>query len=157
MEDDNDYPMVGKNIQKWSELDPFLPILDLNIELARRRNVTVASLVILSALLKAERQQREKYLAILSPRHFDPMSLPRYLFEKLTLYLRENETIPVEEMEKWIPEFFTLVWGEPPEGRMVFGNHYTLRQILNFEPTEAQVHRAIELRKMVMEQELNPK
>jgi hypothetical protein len=151
MEDDNDYPMVGKNIQKWSELDPLLPILDLDIELFRRRNVVIASLVILSALLKADKPQREKYLAILSPQHFDPMSLPRYIFERIIQYLQENETIPAEEMEKWIPEFSMQVWGEPPQGRMLFGDHYTLRQILNFEPTEAQVYRAIELRKMVMD------
>jgi hypothetical protein len=142
--------MMGKNIQKWSELDSLLPILDLDIELFRRRNVSIASLVILSGLLKADRQQREKYIAILSPRHFDPKSLSRYLYEKIIQYLRENETIPIEEMEKWIPEYSTQVWGEPAEGRVLFGDHYTLRQILNFEPTEAQVYRAIELRKMLM-------
>lgn len=152
MEHDNDYPKLGRDIQSWSELDVRLPILDLDIELFRRRNVRIASLVILSALLRENRRQREKLMGMLSPQHFDPKSLPRYLFEKLVIRLRDNEAVPESEMESWIPEYAYQVWGEsPPEGRMLFGNHFTLRQILNFNPNEAQVQRAVELRRMVME------
>jgi hypothetical protein len=75
MEDDNDYPRLGRNIQKWSELDSSLPLLDLDIELFRRRNARIASLVILSAILKTNRQQRKVLLGILSPQYFDPKSL----------------------------------------------------------------------------------
>jgi hypothetical protein len=152
MKEDNDYPKLGRDIQSWSELDPSLPLLDLDIELFRRRNVRIASLVILSALLKENRQQRKELLGILSPQYFDPKTLPMYLFTKIVIFLQGNETIPVSELEKWIPEYSYQVWGEsPPEERMLYSNQYTLRQILNFEPNEAQVDRAIELRKMVME------
>ena len=152
MDEDDDYPRLGKDIQNWSELDSHLPILDLDIELFRRRNVGIASLVIISALHKANKQQRTNLLEIISPRYFDPKSLPKYLFEKIVEYLHENEYVPEAQLEDWIPEYFSQVWDEsPPQGRMLFGSHLTLRQILNFDPNEKQTYRAIELRKMVME------
>ena len=147
---DDDYPKLGRDIQSWSELDSWLPILDLDIELFRRRNVRIASLAILSALLKSEKLQREKLLGILTSRYFDPKSLPRYFFEKITNYLKEHDTVPVPILENWIPDYSFEVWGEsPPEERMLFGNNLTLRQILNFDPNEEQTYRAIELRQMV--------
>lgn len=152
MDEDDDYPRLGKDIQNWSELDSRLPILDLDIELFRRRNVAIASLVIISALYKANKQQRIKLFGILSPRYFDPKSLPKYLFEKIVEYLQEDEYVPEAQLEDWIPEYFSQVWAEsPPQGRMLFGSHLTLRQILNFDPNEKQTYRAIELRKMVMD------
>jgi hypothetical protein len=151
MANEEDYPKLGRDIQNWSDLDFRLPILDLDIELFKRRNVSIARLVILSALLKANNQQRVKLLEILKPRYFDPKSLTRYLFEKIVAYLQVNESVPVVELENWIPEYFSEVWDEsPPGGRMLFGSHFTLRQILNFDPNEEQTYRAIELRQMVM-------
>jgi hypothetical protein len=152
MANQDDFPKLGRDIQSWSELDSWLPILDLDIELFRRRNVRLASLVILSALLKSEKHQREKLFEILTSVYFDPKSLPRYFYEKIVVYLQEHDTIPVAVLENWIPEYSFEVWGEsPPEERMLFGNNLTLRQILNFDPTNEQISRAIELRKMVME------
>jgi hypothetical protein len=149
---DDDYPKLGRDIQSWSELDSWLPILDLDIELFRRRNVRIASLVILSALLKSEKLQREILLGIVTSRYFDPKSLPSYLFEKITIYLKEQDTIPVPVLENWIPEYSYEVWGEsPPEERMLFGHNLTLRQILNFDPNQDQTYRAIELRQIVMD------
>ncbi len=151
MANEEDYPRLGRDIQNWSDLDLRLPILDLDIELFKRRNVSIARLVILSALLKANNQQRVKLLEILKPSYFDPKSLTRYLFEKIVAYLQVNELVPVVELENWIPEYFSEVWDEfPPGGRMLFGSHFTLRQILNFDPNEEQTYRAIELRQMVM-------
>jgi hypothetical protein len=149
MDDDPFFPKLGRDIQTWSELDSWVPILDLDIELFKRRNVTIASLIILAAILKANKPQREKLLDRLTPQHFDPKLLPKYLFEKIVLYLQENESVPISEMEKWIPEFSIEVWGEIPSERSLFGRHLTLRQILSFNPTEDQVNRAIELREMV--------
>jgi hypothetical protein len=130
---DNNFPKLGRDIQSWSDLDSWLPIVDLDIELFRRRNVRLASLVILSALLKSEKHQREILLEILTRAYFDPKSLPRYFFDKIAIYLKEHESVPVSVLEKWIPEYSFEVWGEsPPDDRMLFGNNLTLRQILNF-------------------------
>ncbi len=149
---DNDFPKLGRDIQSWSELDSWLPILDLDIELFRRRNVRLASLVILSALLKSEKHQREKLLGILTSKYFDPKSLSRYFYEKIAVYIKEHDSVPVSVLENWVPEYSFEVWGEsPPEERMLFGNNLTLRQILNFDPTYEQIYRAVELRKMIME------
>jgi hypothetical protein len=147
---DNDFPKLGRDIQSWSELDSWLPILDLDIELFRRRNVRLASLVILSALIKSEKHKRGKLLEILTSKYFDPKSLPRYFYEKIAVYLKEHDSVPVSVLENWILEYSFEVWGEsPPEERMLFGNNLTLRQILNFDPTYKQIYRAVELRKMV--------
>jgi hypothetical protein len=152
MDEDDDYPRLGKDIENWSELDSRLPVLDLDIELFRRRNVGIASLVIISAILKSNKKRRNGLLNTLTPGYFDPISLPRYLFEKIYHYFQENDVVPVEALENWIPKFSSEVWGEsPPRGRTLFGNNFTLRQILNFDPTEEQITRAIELRKMVMD------
>jgi hypothetical protein len=152
MENDDDLPKIGRDFQNWSDLDYRLPKLDLDIELFRRRNVWIASFVILAGLLKADIKQREKYLVILTPSYFDPKSLPRYLFEKIISYLKENDIVPVSELEKWVPEYAVEIWSEsPPNERMLFSNQLTVRQILNFDPTEDQFFRAIELRKEKME------
>jgi hypothetical protein len=148
----NDIPKIGVDFHKWSDLDDRIPKLDLNIELFQRNNVWIASFVILAGLLKGARQQREQFLSILSPFHFDPKSLARYLYTKFALSLQGNETIPISILENWIPQYATEVWGEsPPEERMLFSNHLKLRQILSLNPTEEQVYRAIELRKEKMQ------
>jgi len=152
MEQDDDFPRIGRDFQKWSDLDHRLRKLDLDIEMFRRRNVWIASYVILAGLLKGNRKQRQEYLEVLTPGHFDPKSLPRYLFEKIASYLEEQEIVPEPVLEGWIPQYATEVWGEsPPNERMLFGNQLTLRQILSFNPTEEQVTRAIELRKEKMD------
>jgi hypothetical protein len=154
VENDDDFPIIGKDIQKWSDLDSLLPILDLDIELFVRRNVHIASLVILSGLLKSNYIQRKKLLKILNLRYFDPKSLPQYLFERIVQNFRNNEIVTEAGLEKWILEYFLQVWGEtPPNERMLFGHNYTLRQILTFNPNDEQIRRAIELRGMKMEKE----
>ena len=150
MEDD-DFPKIGKDFQKWSDLDDRLPKIDLQVDLFRRRNVWIASFVILAGLLKGDKEQRQRFLSILTPHHFDPKSLARYLFERLSEYLQEHEQVPEAELEKWIPHYEIKVWGSPSSERMFFSDHLKLRQILSFNPTEEQVNRAIELRKEKME------
>lgn len=150
MEQD-DFPKITRDFQKWSDLDDRLPKLDLEVELFRRRNVWIASFVILAGLLKGDKQQRQGYSKILTPGHFDPKSLSKYLFEKIIKYLDKNENVPISELEVWIPEYAIEVWGEtPPDERMLYSNQLTLRQILSFNPTEEQINRAIELRKEKM-------
>jgi hypothetical protein len=151
MENDDDFPKIGRDFQRWSELDIRLPKLDLDIELFIRQNVWIASFVILSSLLKSKYQQRQNLLVALTPRHFDPKSLARFLFEKIVAYQGENDAIPISELEKWIPEYGIDVWGSPLSERMLFAYQLRLRQILNFDPSEKQVNRAIELRKQKMD------
>ena len=156
MENENDFPKIGRDFQKWHELDRLLSIPeslpDLDIELFRRQNVWVASSVVISGLLKANPQQRKNFLMNLTPQHFNPQSLCQYLFERIVSFLEDNETIPISELEKWIPEYHLEVWNEsPPHERMLFAHNFNLRRIINFNPTEEQVNRAIELRKMTME------
>jgi hypothetical protein len=151
MEND-DLPKIGRDFLNWSDLDSRLRTLNLEIELFRRQNVWIASFVILAGVLKGDQKQQRKYLDLLTPEYFDPKSLPKYLFEKIVLYVNRNESIPVSEIENWIPEFAIKVWGESPvDERMLFANQFTLRQILSFTPTEEQVYRAIELRREKME------
>jgi hypothetical protein len=152
MDNENDYPKIGKDINSWKELDSYLPILDLDIELFRRRNVGIASLVILSALIRSNKYQRDRLLEFLTTQYFDPKSLPQYLFEKIVMHLQKSDFLSEDELEKWIPDYSVEVWGiSSPKGRSLFADHFTLRQILNFEPNEEQVKRAIELRKMVID------
>jgi len=152
MEQDDDFPRIGRDFQKWSDLDYRVRKLDLDIEMFRRRNVWIASYVILAGLLKGNRKQRQEYLEVLTPRYFDPKSLPRYLFEKIVSYLAEHESIPESVLESWIPEYSIEVWDKnPPSERTVFFDQLTLRQVLSFNPTEEQVTRAIELRKEKMD------
>ena len=152
MRNEDDFPKIGRDFQKWSELDPSLPKVDIEINLFRRNNVSIAALVIVSGLLKGDQQLRQRLLSILTPDHFNPRSLPQYLYQKIAVYPHMGETIPVSELEKWIPEYHLEVWGEShPEERMFYADNWTLRQILNFDPTEEQINRAIELREMVIE------
>jgi hypothetical protein len=126
-------------------------VLDLDFELFRRQNVAIASLVILSALLKSNKVKRDELLKTLTNLYFDPQSLNSYLFEKIADYFKEHDTVPVSVLENWIPEYLFEVWGQsPPNGRSLFGDNLNLREILSFDPTDEQTKRAMELRKIII-------
>lgn len=149
--ENEDFPKLGRDFQRWSDLDDRLPKLDLEVEIFQRRNVWIASYVILAGLLKGNKEQRKRFLSILAPHYFDSKSLARYVFEKLCEYLQKHEQVPEAELEKWIPQYSIEVWGSPSSERMFFSDQLRLRQILSFNPTEEQVIRAIKLRKEKME------
>jgi hypothetical protein len=152
MEYDDGFPKIGRDFQNWSDLDSWLRTLDLEIELFRRKNVWIASFVILAGLLKADQQLQQKYFEMLTPSYFDPKSLSRFLYAKIAVNLRGNETIRDSELENWIPEYAVEVWGESPiDERMLFANQLTLRQILSFNPSKKQVIQAMKLRREKME------
>jgi len=147
----DDIPKIGVDFQSWSEFDDQLLKLDLNIELFTRRNVRVASLVILAGLLKGDHQLKQQYISLLSPFYFDPRSMARYLFEKIASFLAEKKTITIPVLESLVPQYERDVWGESYSERMFFTNNLRLRRILSLDPTEEQVNQAIALRKDVME------
>jgi hypothetical protein len=152
MEQDDDFPRIGRDFQKWSDLDYRVPKLDLDHELFLMHNIWIASFVILAGLLKGDRQQQQRLLSILKPAYFNPKSLPRYLFEKIASYLEVHEAVPEPVLEGWIPQYAIEVWGDSSQNeRLLFGDQLKLRQILSFNPTEEQVNRAIELRKEKMD------
>jgi hypothetical protein len=151
MEEYDDYPQLGKNIQSWSELDSLQPNIDLDIELFLRYNVTIASFVILSFLLKSGKEQRDELFSRLTPSHFDPKSFARYLFGRLVVYLSENDHVSEEELERWVTDYFLVVWNVfSPKGRELYSVHNKLRLTLKLNPTKEQTYRAIELREKKM-------
>jgi hypothetical protein len=152
---DDYYAKFGKDIYKWSDLDVYLPAVDLDYEL-KCNNVVMAELAILSVLLKAGTPQRKIVLACITPDRFHRKSLTRFIFEKALEYLQQNETVPEEVMEKWVPEFSLQVYGEISSGRALSGNNFNLRLALSLNPTLNQFANAVEIictRKDIKQQE----
>jgi len=149
-------PILGKNIEKWSDLDFQLPKLDLNIELFQRQNVWIASFVIIGGILNADKQYREELFRIIPPNIFNSKSLCKFLFEKISIYFNEADTLTESLLETWIPEYIICTWGESNlDEKTIYSNQANLRQIINFFPTKDQMKQAIELRKNKMEREKN--
>ena len=125
-----------------------LPVLDLDVELFKRNNVAIASLVILSSLVKGDQEQREECLRRTRVEYFNEKSLDRFLFETIVEYHRATGQVPVQDVRARILEYGPQVWGEASDERELTGHYFMWAQIVSFSPTTAQVERAIELRKM---------
>ena len=120
-----------------------LPILNLDQELYERNNVVCAFHVLLSGLIK-NRTQRKEILSRVLP---DYMGVPftKYLFEIISADLARSEEINVSSIIDSIPKFGPKVYGMRSNRRSLKGHYFTLAQVLDFEPTPAQVSKAIDM------------
>jgi hypothetical protein len=123
--------------------DGLPPKLDLDVELFRK-NVSIASLVILSALVKDK--GRNWIIQIVKPGHFT--LFPRYLFEVMLEQLSEEGEIIASKVKDRIPDYGPKYHGEPLGEHSLRGYNFTWAQILDLDPTSAQVDKAIELQLM---------
>ncbi len=128
--------------------DELPPQIDLNTELFKRRNVSIASLVVIAGLLRANRLHREAILQSAKPEFFWEKSFDRFLYERIRAALREHNDISMSDLEACIQEYEPAVYGQPANEHSLQGHRSTLVQILKFQPTPAQIERAIELRRI---------
>jgi hypothetical protein len=125
-----------------------VPTLDLSEELFRRRNVAVASLVILAALLHGNAEQQNGILQRVKPASLGEKSFDHFLFEKMADTLSAGKLLVAADMAASIEAYGPTVWGEPSNARSLQGARFTWKQVLELRPTPVQVERAIELREM---------
>ena len=118
--------------------------VDLDSELARR-NVAVAYLIVLSALVKGRPDQRDKILTTIQPAQLQERSFENYLFVFIRDRLGELGEIPMPRIEEIITSYETVVWGEPLDERSLRGYSFKWSQIMSFDPNDSQLNRAIEL------------
>jgi hypothetical protein len=60
--------------------------------------------------------------------------------------LNENSLVSLSEIRELIPKFEENVYGEDLSNqKSLKGNNYKWSQILSFEPTQAEINKAIEL------------
>jgi hypothetical protein len=119
--------------------------VDLNTELFLRSNVAMASLAIISALIKGHQNQRELILKSVKPEYMGKKSFENYLFGFLSSELKEKGDISIPAIEKKIPEYSMVVYGEPTNEKTLEGDFFKWSQVLNFEPTDTQTTKAIEI------------
>jgi len=120
---------------------------DLEFELFTVKNPALAGLTIVSALVTGEDWQREEIIRRVTPDHFEPRLLPRFLFIVALEYLREHGKVAIPAIEARIPEYGPTVFGEESNEMSLRGHHLIWNQILNLNPTPAQVEQAIEIRR----------
>lgn len=125
-----------------------LPPLDLDIELFRRRNVSLASVVVMAGLLRSKETRRQAILRHITPEYFGEKSFDRFLFERIATRLHQHEDISLSEIETSVTEFGPTVYGEPSDERSLVGYRFTVTQILSLAPSPRQIDQAIELRKI---------
>lgn len=120
-----------------------LPILNLDEELYERNNAAVGLLIIISGLIK-NKEQRNDILKRVRP---DYIVIPfmRYLYEVVIDDLKGSDEVNINSIVESIPKFGPKVYGTKSNRRHLKGHYFTLAQILDFEPTPAQVSKAIDL------------
>ncbi len=118
--------------------------VDIESELLRH-NVAIASLVILAGLIKGDPNQQALILSSIQPAHLGDKSFEQYLFTLIAETVRQNQNISREMIERRIPEFSQVIYGEPANKRTMEGDFFKWSQIQSFEPTSAQLAHAIEL------------
>lgn len=114
--------------------------IDIDIELFRN-NVGVASLVILSALIKDKR--RDYIIKNIKPEYFQLFD--RYLLEIILEMLTNGEVVDYLKIKNQIPEYSLKYFSSPSAERSLEGYYFTLEQILDLDPTPTQIGKAIGL------------
>lgn len=120
-----------------------LPILNLDVELYERNNVVIAFLVVISGLIK-NKDQRPEILTAMKAEYIG-IRFYRYLFEIVVEELKENDEINIDSVARSLPKFGPKVYGRRSNKRSLKGEYFTLAQVLDFEPSPAQVSKAIEM------------
>lgn len=124
------------------------PNFDLDEELFRRRNVALASLVILSALLHGDKDQQQNVLHTVKPEYLGERSFDHFLFERISDHVVTGVSFSASDVEASIQEYGPVIWSEPSSEQSLQGHRLTWAQLLSLRPTPRQVERAIELRQM---------
>jgi hypothetical protein len=135
--------LIGTSVAGFIPESPFNKV-DLDFELFTRNNTAIASLVIISGLIKGDPTQREAILRSIKPDHLGNRSLESYLFRLISDELSDKGNVSLDAIEKSIPQHSQVDYGEPPNEKMLQGDYYKWNQILNFELTDAHISKAID-------------
>jgi hypothetical protein len=111
------------------------PDLDLDEELFVRRNVGVASLVILSTLLHEDKGQQQNVLRQIKPEYLGEKSFDHFLFKRISDHLTTGENFSASDVEASIQEYGPAIWNEPSSERSLQGYRFTWKQLLRLRPT----------------------
>ena len=120
-----------------------LPILDLQDELYRRNNVAIATLVVLSALIKGKSIQQKTILNRLKPEYLGPKLIYSYLYTLIVEDIKNLGEVDISSILDKIPEFGPKIFGEPSS--KLKGDYFNFALILNIDPTVDQVAKAIDM------------
>ena len=96
--------------------DPPYDHVDLDIELSRR-NVSIASLVVISGLVNGNEELQKKVGNTIRPDHFREKSFEKYLFAIISNQLSDTGRVSIQEIERLIPDFRPSVNGELSDKR----------------------------------------
>jgi hypothetical protein len=115
-----------------------IPKVDLDFELCKRRNISLARPAVLSVLVSGNPLYQKKILERLHPEHFSKM-FDRFLFENMVDMIRNQGQVDVEELRRRIPFF------APDNPEFIEGCLANYAQILSFNPTPEQVECALDI------------
>lgn len=128
-----------------------LPNLNLDVELFRR-NVMIAETMILSGLFHGNQSQREKILKSTKREYFSPHFFKGFLFGMIVNGLKDNHEIElsvdflIEQIDKYYSDELKV---SPDEDKAYLRDIlFVCAQLLNMHPSDEQVEKAIELRKL---------
>lgn len=119
--------------------------VDLNTELFVRNNMAIASLAIISGLIKGSKSRRELILRSIKPEYLHERSFESYLFGLIAEELESKDDISASVIERRISEYSMVVYGEPSNERSLQGDFFKWSQILDFEPSDSQLNKGIEI------------
>jgi hypothetical protein len=126
-----------------------LPQLDIDVEL-NRHNVSIAEFFILAGLIKGDLDLRNKIISSINPVCFSTDLFPQYLFARIVDILNQKpkQKIFTPWIISQIKSYYIEIWNRIPTRHDIHNELYSYAQILNFSPTNDQVFKAIELRKI---------
>lgn len=135
--------LIGTSVAGFVPQPPYDKV-DLDLELFVRNNSAIASLVVISGLIKGNQTQRESILQSVKPDYLSERSFESYLFRLISDELSDKGNISLDAIEKGIPQHSQIDYGEPPSKRLLQGYFFKWTQILNLEPTDDHISKAIE-------------
>jgi hypothetical protein len=119
--------------------------IDLDTELFVKNNFVIAKLVIIAGLLKNDNHQRAKILRLVEPESLGENSFEGYLFSQIRESLINTGRVSPSQIGQQVYKYKPKVDGQASPSSSLEGNIFNWSLILGFEPTPAQVDKAIEI------------
>lgn len=133
------FPQIGRDFEKWSDLDCLLPIIDLDSDYA----MGIADLVLIAGLLKSDQRNRGELISKIYANLFNPKGFEHFLFQNIIILWKNNINITEEVLERIAVDFSPSVFGVKGTQRDIYSCSYTLRQILSLNPNNEQIENAL--------------
>ena len=119
--------------------------INLDFELFEKNNLAIAKLVVIAGLIRNDDRQRREILRSIEPDSLGENSFECYLFDQIRASLQDRGQVSPSQIGMQIYRYKPQFEGKASSNNTLEGHLFRWSLILGFEPTPAQVEKAINI------------